>query len=68
MQVISEGAAITGPVARMAEASAVIVGAATAAELSAVLAAAASPPPDLDWDDMALDDPQALDNRRWAVA
>jgi aryl-alcohol dehydrogenase-like predicted oxidoreductase len=50
------------------EASAVIVGAATAAELSAVLAAAASPPPDLDWDDMALDDPQALDNRRWAVA
>jgi len=50
------------------EASAVIVGAATAAELSAVVAAAASPPPDLDWDDMALDDPQALDARRWAAA
>jgi aryl-alcohol dehydrogenase-like predicted oxidoreductase len=50
------------------EASAVIVGAANAAELAAVLAAAASPPPDLDWDDMALDDPQALDRRRWAVA
>ena len=50
------------------EADAVIVGAATAAELAAVLAAAASPPPDLDWDDMALDDPQALDPPRWAAA
>lgn len=50
------------------EASAVIVGAATAAEVSAVIAAAASPPPDLDWDDLALDDPQALDQRRWAAA
>ncbi len=50
------------------EASAVIVGAATAAELSAVLAAAASPPPDLDWDDMALDDPRVLDSRRWVAA
>ena len=50
------------------EANAVIVGAATAAELSAVIAAAASPPPDLDWDDMALDDPAALDPRRWAAA
>ena len=50
------------------EANAVIIGAATAAELSAVIAAAASPPPDLDWDDMALDDPQALDTPRWAAA
>ena len=50
------------------EANAVIVGAATAAELSAVIAAAASPPPELDWDDMALDDPEALDSRRWAAA
>lgn len=46
------------------EANAVIVGAATAAELTAVLRAAASPPPDLDWDDMALDEPQALDSPR----
>ncbi len=50
------------------EADAVIVGAATAAELSAILAAAASPPPDLDWDGMALDDPTVLDARRWAAA
>ena len=50
------------------EASAVIVGAATAAELSAVIAAAASPPPELDWDDMALEDPAVLDPRRWVAA
>lgn len=50
------------------EASAVLVGVTTAAELSAVVAAAASPPPDLDWDDMALDDPSALDPGRWAAA
>jgi aryl-alcohol dehydrogenase-like predicted oxidoreductase len=50
------------------EASAVIVGAATAAEMAAIIAAAASPPPDLDWDDMALDDPEALDAPRWAAA
>jgi aryl-alcohol dehydrogenase-like predicted oxidoreductase len=50
------------------EASAVIVGAATAAELSAVIAAAASPPPDLDWDDMAIENPEALDPRRWVAA
>ena len=50
------------------EASAVIVGATTAAELSAVIAAAASPPPDLDWDDMAIEDPEALDPTRWAAA
>jgi aryl-alcohol dehydrogenase-like predicted oxidoreductase len=50
------------------EASVVIVGAANAAELSAVIAAAATPPPDLDWDDMAIDDPETLDPRRWAAA
>ncbi len=50
------------------EATTVIVGAATASELSAVIAAAGSPPPDLDWDDMAMDDPVALDPRRWAAA
>ena len=49
------------------EASAVIVGVSTAAELQAVVAAAAHPPPDLDWAEMALDDPVALDNR-WAAA
>ena len=50
------------------EADAVIVGAATHAELAAVIAAAASPLPDLDWDDMALDDPQALARPRWVAA
>ena len=50
------------------EASAVIIGAANFTELSAVIAAAASPPPDLDWDDMAIEDPEALDPRRWVAA
>jgi aryl-alcohol dehydrogenase-like predicted oxidoreductase len=50
------------------EASAVLVGVTSASELSAVIAAASSPPPDLDWDDMAIDDPVALDPRRWAAA
>ncbi len=50
------------------EASAVLVGVASAAEMSAVVAAAMSPPPDLDWDEMALDDPDALDPRAWAAA
>jgi len=50
------------------EASAVLVNVASAAELSAVIAAAASPPPDLDWDEMAIDDPSALDPQRWAAA
>lgn len=50
------------------EADAVIVGAATAAELSAVIAAAASPPPDLEWDGMALENPAALEATRWAAA
>ena len=34
----------------------------------AIVAAAASPPPDLDWDDMAIDDPDALDPGAWAAA
>jgi aryl-alcohol dehydrogenase-like predicted oxidoreductase len=50
------------------EASAVLVGVASAAEMSAVIAAASTPPPDLDWDEMALDDPVALDPRQWAAA
>ena len=50
------------------EADAVIVGAANLAELTAVLAAASRPAPDLDWDDMALDNPEAADPRRWAAA
>jgi len=50
------------------EASAVIVGVSTASELTAVLAAASSAPPELDWDNFALDNPEALDARRWATA
>jgi aryl-alcohol dehydrogenase-like predicted oxidoreductase len=50
------------------EASSVIVGVASAAELQAIIAAALSPPPDLDWTEMALDDAAALDTDRWAVA
>jgi aryl-alcohol dehydrogenase-like predicted oxidoreductase len=50
------------------EASAVLVGVTSPAEMSAVVAAASHPPPDLDWDGMALDDPQALDPSRWAAA
>lgn len=50
-----------------AEATTVIVGVSTASELQAVVAAAASPPPDLDWDEMALEDPVALDGR-WVAA
>ncbi|MDB5458000.1 MAG: aldo/keto reductase [Caulobacter sp.] len=49
------------------EASAVLVGVTSAAELSAVVAAASSPPPDLDWDEMAIDDPVALDPSRWVA-
>lgn len=49
------------------EADVVLVGVTTAAELSAVVAAAAHPPPNLDWDEMAIDDP-ALDHDRWAAA
>lgn len=47
------------------EASHVLVGVTSAAEMSAVVAAAMSPPPDLDWDEMAIDDPEALS---WAAA
>jgi aryl-alcohol dehydrogenase-like predicted oxidoreductase len=50
------------------EASTVLVGVASAAEMSAVVAAAMSPPPDLEWDEMALDDPDALDPRAWVAA
>ena len=50
------------------EASCVLVGVCSAAEMSAVAAAALSPPPDLDWDEMALDDPDALDPRAWVAA
>jgi aryl-alcohol dehydrogenase-like predicted oxidoreductase len=50
------------------EASSVIVGVSSAAELQAIVAAALSPPPDLDWDEMALDDPVLLDPHRWAAA
>jgi aryl-alcohol dehydrogenase-like predicted oxidoreductase len=49
------------------EASAVLVDVATVAEMSAVVAAASTPPPDLDWDEMALDDPAALDPRARAA-
>lgn len=42
------------------EARHVIVGVASAAELQAVIAAAGSAPPDLDWDEMALEHPEAL--------
>lgn len=48
------------------EATAVLVGVTSAAELSAVIAAAASPPPELDWDGMAIEDPAALD-ATWAA-
>jgi len=47
------------------EASAVLVAVGSAAEMSAVIAAAMSPPPDLDWDELAIDDPDAL---AWAAA
>jgi len=50
------------------EAASVIVGVSSAAELNAVLAAAASPPPDLDWADMALDDPSPLEANGWVAA
>lgn len=50
------------------EADCVIVGAATVGEMSAVIAAAGAPPPDLDWDDLALDQPEALDPPRVVAA
>jgi aryl-alcohol dehydrogenase-like predicted oxidoreductase len=51
-----------------AEATSVIVSVTSTAELQAIIAAALSPPPDLDWDDMALDDPAVLDPDRWVAA
>ena len=48
------------------EATAVLVGVTSAAELSAVIAAAASLPPELDWEGMAIEDPEALD-ATWAA-
>ena len=50
------------------EATSVVVGVTTAAELQAILAAAASPPPELAWDDMAIDHPEALDAPAWRAA
>jgi aryl-alcohol dehydrogenase-like predicted oxidoreductase len=50
------------------EASTVLVGVGSVGELNAVIAAASRPIPDLDWDDMAMDDPEALDSRAWAAA
>jgi len=50
------------------EAAKVLVGVTSPAELSAVIAAASTPVPDLDWDEMAIDDPVALDPRAWAAA
>ncbi len=47
------------------EATAVLVGVSSVAEVSAVIAAAMSPPPDLDWDEMALEDPDAF---AWTAA
>jgi aryl-alcohol dehydrogenase-like predicted oxidoreductase len=58
------GFALSRPEARY-----VIVGVASAAELQAIVAAASSPCPDLDWDDMALEDPTTLIGRDgWAAA
>jgi aryl-alcohol dehydrogenase-like predicted oxidoreductase len=48
------------------EASAVMVGVTSAAELRALMAAAAAPAPELDWSELALDHPVALDPRLWA--
>ena len=42
------------------EAAKVIVSVTTAQELAAMIAAAASPPPELDWEGMAIDDAAAL--------
>ena len=50
------------------EASGVLVGVTSAAELQAIIAAASRPPPELDWDEMALNDPSALDPSGFAAA
>jgi aryl-alcohol dehydrogenase-like predicted oxidoreductase len=49
------------------EAAHAVVGVTGLDELEGVLAAAATRVPDLDWAAMALDDPLALDPRRWAA-
>lgn len=48
------------------EADAVVVSVTTPAELQAIFAAAASPPPELDWDGMALADAAVLDGQQAA--
>jgi aryl-alcohol dehydrogenase-like predicted oxidoreductase len=50
------------------EASSIIVGARSAAELKALAAAASTPLPNLDWRELALDHPVALDPRKWTAA
>lgn len=50
------------------EASTVLVGVGSVGEMNAVIGAASCPIPDLDWDEMAMDDPEALDSRSWAAA
>jgi aryl-alcohol dehydrogenase-like predicted oxidoreductase len=50
------------------EASSVLVGVTSAAELQAIIAAASRPPPELDWDEMAMSDPAVLDPHSWAAA
>ena len=49
------------------EASSVLVGVTSAAELQAIIAAAGRPPPDLDWNEMALADASALDGKGFAA-
>ena len=50
------------------EAASVIVGVTTAQELQATIAAASSPPPDLDWEGMAIADLGRPEDQRWAAA
>lgn len=50
------------------EASTVLVGVTSAPELQAIVAAASRPPPELDWNEMALVNPGVLDPNGWAVA
>jgi aryl-alcohol dehydrogenase-like predicted oxidoreductase len=50
------------------EASTVILGVTSAAELRAIVAASNAPVPHLDWSQLALDHPLALDPRLWTQA
>ena len=50
------------------EASAVVVGVTSLHELESLLRAAMQPAPDLDWPDLRLDHPLALDPHRWSLA